>query len=60
VAIFKDNGESSYSFDGLDFNALEDFIKKNKNVNVLVVMELARFSGNLAEALMKTKELHNK
>lgn len=60
LATFTDNGESSYTFDRPDFKALEDFIKKNKNVQYLVVMEMDRFSRNLAEALIKIKELQDK
>jgi site-specific DNA recombinase len=58
--IFKDDGESSYSFDRPDFNALEKFIRKNKSVQYLIIYDHDRFSRNLAEALMKIKELHDK
>ncbi|HUS02414.1 MAG TPA: recombinase family protein, partial [Chitinophagaceae bacterium] len=60
LALFKDNGESSYTFDRPDFKALEAFIKQNKNVQYLVILELDRFSRNLAEALLKIKELQDK
>lgn len=60
LAVFKDDGESSYTFDRPDWNALETFIKKNKNVDCLIVVDLDRFSRNLAEALMKIQELQAK
>jgi site-specific DNA recombinase len=60
LAVFKDDGESSYTFDRPDWNALEAFIKKTKNVDCLVVVDLDRFSRNLAEALMKIQELQAK
>src|SRR5438128_8719750 len=58
--IFKDDGESSYSFDRPDFNALEKFIRKNKSVDYLIIYDYDRLSRNLAEALLKIKELHEK
>lgn len=60
LAVFKDDGESSYTFDRPDWLALESFIKSNKSVEYLVVLDHDRFSRNLAEALMKIKELHDK
>lgn len=58
--IFKDDGESSYTFDRPDFQALEKFIRKNKSVQYLIIFDHDRFSRNLAEALMKIKELHDR
>lgn len=58
--VFKDEGESSYSFDRPDFNALEKFIRKNKDVQYLLIYDHDRLSRNLAEALLKIKELHDK
>jgi site-specific DNA recombinase len=58
--IFTDDGESSYSFDRPDWKALELFIRKNKSVSHLIIFDHDRFSRNLAEALMKIKELHDK
>lgn len=60
LAIFKDNGESSYTFDRPDWKALEAFIKKNKQVTHLIIYDHDRFSRNLAEALLKIKELQDK
>lgn len=60
LATFKDDGESSYTFDRPNWLALEAFIKKNKNVDYLIVVDLDRFSRNLAEALMKITELQAK
>lgn len=60
LAVFKDDGESSYTFDRPDFQALEKFIKKNKNVDYLIILDHDRFSRNLAEALLKIKELKDK
>ncbi|HTJ11342.1 MAG TPA: recombinase family protein [Dinghuibacter sp.] len=54
LAVFKDNGQSSYNFDRPNYIALENFIKKHKGgVNYLIVMDHDRFSRNLPEALMK-------
>ncbi|HRI21779.1 MAG TPA: recombinase family protein [Panacibacter sp.] len=58
--IFTDDGESSYTFDRPDFKALETFIKKNKNIDYLIIFDHDRFSRNLAEALMKIKELQDR
>lgn len=59
--LFKDNGESSYTFDRPDYKALEDFIKKYKGrCQYLIVMDHDRFSRNLPEALMKIAELEKK
>lgn len=60
LAIFKDDGESSYTFDRPDFIALEKFIKQNKAITHLIIFDHDRFSRNLAEALMKIKELSDK
>jgi len=60
LAIFKDDGESSYTFDRPDWLQLEAFIKKTKNVQYLIIFDHDRFSRNLAEALIKIKELHDK
>jgi site-specific DNA recombinase len=58
--VFKDDGESSYSFDRPDWKTLEKFIRKNRSVEYLIIFDHDRFSRNLAEALMKIKELHDK
>lgn len=60
LAVFKDEGESSYTFDRPDFKALEAFIKLNKNVDYLIILDHDRFSRNLAEALLKIKELQDR
>lgn len=60
INVFKDDGESSYTFDRPDFQALEKFIRKSKDVQYLIIYGHDRFSRNLAEALMKIKELHDK
>jgi site-specific DNA recombinase len=60
LTVFKDDGESSFTFDRPDFLALEKFIKQNKQVEYLVIFDHDRFSRNLAEALMKIKELQDK
>lgn len=59
-AVFTDNGQSSYTFDRPDFKALESFLKKNKDVQYLIITDHSRFSRNVAEALMKLKELEDK
>lgn len=60
IGLFKDDGESSYTFDRPDFKKLEAFLKKNPGVDYLVALDYDRFSRNLAEALMKIKELKTK
>ncbi len=60
-ALFKDNGESSYTFDRPDYKAVEAFIKKHKGQNqYFVVMDHDRFSRNISEALSKITELEVK
>jgi site-specific DNA recombinase len=60
-ALFKDNGESSYTFDRPDYKAVEAFIKKHKGQNqYFVIMDHDRFSRNLSEALSKIAELEKK
>src|SRR6202012_157046 len=60
-AVFKDDGESSYTFDRPDYIALENFIKKHKGkVKYLIVMDHDRFSRNLPEALTKIAMLEKK
>jgi site-specific DNA recombinase len=58
--VFTDDGESSYTFDRPDWKSLEKFIRKNKAVDYLIIADHDRFSRNLAEALMKIKELHER
>lgn len=61
VALFKDNGQCSDTFDRADFIALESFIKKHKGtVRYLIVMDHDRFSRDLSEALLKIKEFERK
>lgn len=59
--LFKDNGESSYTFDRPDYKALEAQLKKHKGeCQFLIVLDHDRFSRNLPEALMKITELEKK
>ena len=60
LEVFKDDGESSYTFDRPDFLKLEAFIKKNKSLTHMIIFDHDRFSRNLAEALLKIKELQDK
>jgi len=61
MAVFKDDGESSYTFDRPDYIALENFIKRHKGkVKYLIVMDHDRFSRNLPEALTKIALLEKK
>jgi site-specific DNA recombinase len=61
VSIYKDDGEHSDTFDRPDWQALEAFIKKHRGkVNYLIIIDYDRFSRDLAEALMKIKELERK
>lgn len=60
-AVFKDNGEDSYTFDRPNYKALEEFIKKYLGqCQYLIVLDHDRFSRNLPEALMKITELEKK
>lgn len=61
IGLFKDNGESSYTFDRPDYKALEAYLRKYKGeCQYLIVLDHDRFSRNLPEALMKIAELENK
>ena len=61
LGVFKDNGESSYTFDRPDYKALEAYLKKYKGeCQYLIVLDHDRFSRNLPEALMKIAELEKK
>jgi len=61
LEVFRDNGESSYTFKRNNYLALEDFIKKHKRkCQYLVVLDHDRFSRNLPEALIKIAELERK
>jgi len=61
LEVFRDNGESSYTFKRNSYLALEDFIKKHKSkCQYLVVLDHDRFSRNLPEALIKIAELERK
>jgi site-specific DNA recombinase len=57
LKIYKDNGESSYTFDRKAFGALE---KEIKQAQYLVVYHLDRFSRNMAEAMIKVSQYLNK
>ncbi|MEV4887672.1 recombinase family protein [Chitinophaga ginsengisegetis] len=58
LAVFTDEGESSYSFDRPNWHALENFIKHHKGeVSYLIVLDHDRFSRNLADALIKIDQL---
>ena len=60
IALFKDNGEDSYTFDRPDYRALEVFLKKFKGeCQYLIVLDHDRFSRNLPEALMKIADLES-
>lgn len=61
LGLYKDNGESSYTFDRPDYRELENFLKSfSGNCDFLVVLDHDRFSRNLPEALMKISELEKK
>ncbi|HVM86858.1 MAG TPA: recombinase family protein [Puia sp.] len=61
TAIFRDDGECSYSFDRPDYIALENFIQQHKGqINFLVVKDHDRFSRNISEALAKISSLEKK
>jgi site-specific DNA recombinase len=60
-AVFRDDGECSYSFDRPDYIALENFIKEHKGqVNYLIIKDHDRFSRNISEALAKISSLEKK
>jgi len=61
LKIFRDNGQSSFSFERPNYIALENFIKKFKGkCQYIVVLDHDRFSRNLPEALLKIAELEKK
>lgn len=61
IAFFRDDGESSDTFDRPNWRALEEFLQKHKDlVQYLVVVELDRFSRELIKALQKIDELYQK
>ncbi|MBX2944106.1 MAG: recombinase family protein [Cyclobacteriaceae bacterium] len=61
IALFKDNGQASDTFERADFIALEEFIKRHKGrAQYLVIMEHDRFSRDLSEALQKIKEFEKR
>jgi len=61
VSIYKDDGESSFSFDRPDYQALENFIKAHKGkVQYLIIWDHDRFSRNLPEALTKIEQLEKR
>lgn len=53
LKVYKDNGQSSYTFDRKAFGALE---KEIKQAQFLIVYHLDRFSRNMAEAMIKIKQ----
>ncbi len=60
-AVYVDDGESSYTFDRPDYQALETFIKQQRGkTRYLIVLDHDRFSRNLPEALMKIEQLEKK
>jgi site-specific DNA recombinase len=60
-AVFKDDGESSYTFDRPDYRALEDFLTKHKReVQYLIIKDHDRFSRNISEALAKISSLEKR
>lgn len=60
MELFTDNGKSSYTFDRPDWKKLELFIKNNRQVNYLIIFDYDRFSRNIAEAILKIKDLHGR
>lgn len=61
VAFFRDDGESSDTFNRPNWKALEEFIQKHKDlVQFLVVAELDRFSRDLIKASQKIDEPYQK
>lgn len=58
---YVDDGESSYSFDRPDYQALETFIKQQRGrIKYLIVLDHDRFSCNFPEALMNIEQLEKK
>jgi site-specific DNA recombinase len=61
VAVYRDDGECSESFDRPDYLALENFVRDHKGaVQYLLILDHDRFSRNLSEALAKITELEKK
>jgi site-specific DNA recombinase len=59
LKTYQDNGQSSYTFDRKAFKNLELQFKTNKP-QYLIVYHLDRFSRNMAEAMLKVKDLFAK
>lgn len=57
--ILIDNGESSYTFNRKEYMEVEARLKKEK-AQFLIVYHLDRFSRNMAEAILKVRELFSK
>lgn len=58
LAMFIDDGESSYTFDRPGWIALEKHLRKNKKIiKYLIILDHDRFSRNIAEALTKINQL---
>lgn len=59
--IFTDNGKSAFTFNRPEWIKLEDYIKKNKQIDYLIVYHIDRFSrANLMDALIKLNEIEVK
>lgn len=57
VDTFIDEGYSARTFDRPDLKALFAFIKKNRNINYLLVAELTRFSREAGDAINMVKQI---
>ncbi len=61
VQIFTDNGQSGFNFQRREWQQVEQYIKKNKAVKYLVVLDMERFSrANLVDALQKMDEIQKR
>lgn len=60
VETFVDEGHTARNFDRPDIQALFAFIKRNKNINYLVVAELTRFSREAGDAINMVVQIQKK
>lgn len=61
LAVFTDDGQSSYTFDRPNWLSLEEFIQQHKSeVRYVIILDHDRFSRNLPDALKKMDELETK
>jgi site-specific DNA recombinase len=59
--IFTERGKSAFTFNRPEWKSLENYLRKNKDVQFLIVKHIDRFSrAELLDALIKIDEIENK